>query len=124
MAPDNNIDWMGWNSAEFQRFLDDNSQALQIPPEIYRRILTKAVDQTRQDIPRVDAAFTAGDIDTIQTVSHRWKGDYDNLRITPLAQTARRINNEAKGGQDKGAMTTDYEQFKTLFNQMTQRLET
>ncbi len=122
MSTEDHIDWTKWNDADFQQYLDENSQALQIPPEIYRRILGKAVEQTRQDIPQIETAFGVDDIDTIQTISHRWKGDYDNLRMTSLAQAARTVNTEAKGGRDKEVMTSGYEQFKALFNDMAQKL--
>ena len=107
----------------FQEYLTGNSQTLQIPGETYRRILQKAVDQTRVDIPQVDSAFAANDMETIQSISHRWKGDYDNLRLGPLAQTARDLNIEAKGNKDQTLMATNFDKFKLHFNELCQKLD-
>ena len=99
---------------------DQNAESLKIPREIYLRILGKAVTQTQTDIKDMEAALPFADFDKIQSISHRWKGDYDNMRITPLAILARQLNLEVKTGRDKEKIV----EFLTQFTQVFFQLET
>ena len=49
----------------------------------------------------MEAALPADDLPAVQAISHRLKGDYDNLRITALAHAAKEINYIAKTSNDK-----------------------
>ncbi len=95
---------------------------MKIPKDIYLRILSKAVAQTQIDIREMETALPFLDLEKIQSISHRWKGDYDNMRITTLAMIARALNQEVKGGRDKEKIFTFLKQFKELFFQLETEL--
>lgn len=72
-------------------------EALKINKEIYLRILSKAIDQTKNDIEQLKQAHQSNDISTVQAIAHRLKGDYANLRIEKLSEIAARLNFLARG---------------------------
>ena len=94
---------------------EENSATLKIGKDIYLRILQKAIAQTQQDVPELEKALEANDFETIQSISHRLKGDFDNLRITDLSTVARAINENVKSDQDKEKITGLFEEFRKLF---------
>lgn len=94
---------------------DQNAESLKIPKDIYLRILGKALAQTHVDIKDMEAALPFSDFEKIQSISHRWKGDYDNMRIPALAAIARSLNQEVKTGRDKEKIILYLSQFKTMF---------
>lgn len=95
-----------------------NAETLKIPKDIYLRILAKAVAQTQIDIQEMETAFPSADFEKIQAISHRWKGDYDNMRIAPLAQVAKTINQEVKMTRDTQKLLDFFNEFKNQFSQL------
>ena len=95
--------------------IEKNCLNLNINKEIYLRILDKAITQTNDDIQMIDQAFTSHDVDKIQTISHRWKGDYDNLRIVELSNIAKELNLIARTNKDMTQMQKLYETFRANF---------
>jgi len=100
----------------------ENSDSLKIPKDIYLRILGKAVSQTQTDIKDFETALPVADFDKIQSISHRWKGDYDNMRVTTLAMIAREMNLEVKNGRDKEKIAQSLVKFKNIFVQLETEL--
>ena len=92
-----------------------NADSLKIPKDIYLRILGKAVLQTLTDIRDMETALPVADFDKMQSISHRWKGDYDNMRITTLSMIAREMNQEIKQGHDKEKIAEFLGKFKDIF---------
>lgn len=86
--------------------VDKNCEELKIGRDIYLRILNKAVAQTTSDIVDLEKAMNGGDWDTVQKLSHRLKGDYDNMRITDLSSVARTMNVIVKSGNINQAELT------------------
>ncbi|MCB9771745.1 MAG: Hpt domain-containing protein [Candidatus Omnitrophica bacterium] len=101
---------------------DLNAESLKIPKPIYLRILGKAVSQTTTDIKDLEAALPFADFDKIQSISHRLKGDYDNMRISTLSKLARELNMEVKNGRDKEKMMQYLMLFKEAFFQLETEL--
>lgn len=101
---------------------EQNAQSLKIPKDIYLRILSKAVAQTQTDIKDLETALPFSDFEKIQSISHRWKGDYDNMRITALAMVARQLNLEVKTGRDKDKIVAFLTEFKDIFSQLETEL--
>lgn len=97
---------------------DYNAQSLKIPRDIYLRILSKAIAQTHTDIRDMETALPINDTEKLQAISHRWKGDYDNMRIIVLSSLAKQLNEEVKNSQDKEKMLTILTQFKQNFSQL------
>ncbi len=100
--------------------VEQNSASLKIDKMIYLRILTKATKQTQQDILDFESALLSDDLDKIQAVSHRWKGDYDNMRVTQLSALAREMNEVARTNKDKKKITNVFGEFKNCFQQLCQ----
>jgi len=98
--------------------IDQNSASLHITPDIYKRILDKAVSQTQQDIQNFEGALPVGDTETIKSVSHKLKGDYDNLRITDMALVAKQINEIAKTDFNKENIAELLNEFIHYFEQL------
>lgn len=101
---------------------EQNAESLKIPKAIYLRILSKAVSQTQVDIKDIETALPFADFDKIQSISHRWKGDYDNMRLPVVAAIARQLNLEVKSGRDKDKIITFLNQFKEIFLQIEAEL--
>ena len=95
-----------------------NSSSLSISPEIYLRILQKAVQQTAQDIREMEAALPVDDFTKVKAVAHKMKGDYDNLRITDMSNIAREIDEIAKASQDKEKVAVLLNEFLLYFQQL------
>lgn len=103
--------------------LDQNSATLNIPKEIYVRILTKAITQTHQDIDDMKDALPEEDFEKVQAISHRLKGDYDNLHLTALSSIAKEINEITRGSQDKETTGILLNEFEGFFQQLCQFIE-
>ncbi len=101
---------------------DQNAETLKIPKHIYLRILGKAVLQTQTDMKDMHAALPFSNYDIIQSISHRWKGDYDNMRITSLSVIAKELNQEVKAGRDKDKIVQLISQFGEVFLQLEAEL--
>lgn len=97
---------------------EKNSGSLKISQDIYLRILRKAVEQTHRDLAQFEGALQADDFETLKSISHRLKGDYDNLRITDLSSLARAINDSAKSGGDKEKIAGWFEEFRKRFREL------
>jgi hypothetical protein len=97
---------------------DEISKSLGISREIYLRILNKAINQTSGDFHAMDKAWEIDDINTIQSISHRWKGDFSNLRLTDIALNAKEMNDLAKIGENMEGIKLLYGRFKGLFEQL------
>src|SRR3990167_7988320 len=91
-------------SKELTLDISQNSASLHISEEIYVRILGKAVDQTTRDVTELETAIPIDDFEKIRAIAHRLKGDYDNMRISPLSSIAKEINEIAKTSKDKERM--------------------
>jgi len=98
--------------------LDQNCESLKIEKSIYLRILARAIEQTAQDIHNLETALSAGDFETVQAVSHRLKGDYDNLRITHMSAIARQMNENVKTQPDKEKLMELLNAFKADFEKL------
>ncbi len=108
---------------EFRIDLDQNSASLKISKEIYLRILDKALGQTQKDILDLEAALPIADFSKVESIAHRWKGDYDNMRLTVLSSIARKINEIAKTTQDKEKLTQLISEFKIYYQQLQKFME-
>ena len=98
--------------------LDQNSASLSISKEIYLRILNKAVLQTQKDIAEMEEALPVADFTKLQSISHRLKGDYGNMRLAGLSGLAKEMNEIAKASQDKERFRMLLNDFKNLFLQL------
>ncbi len=94
--------------------LDKNCAQLKIGKDIYLKILNKAITQSTGDMEELKRAVQETDLDTVQTLSHRLKGDYDNMRITEIAAVARTMNNLVKTGN------VDQEELSRLFAELSE----
>ncbi len=103
--------------------LDQNSASLSIPKTVYTRILTKAIAQTKQDIQDMETALASDDMTKVQSISHRLKGDYANMRLTSLSSTAKQMNDILKTGQGKEKLPELLQEFKEYFQQLCQFIE-
>ena len=57
------------------------------------------------------AALSQGDIPTIQAISHRWTGDFANLRLESLSQAAKELNDAAKAEKGLELLRDFFAQF-------------
>jgi HPt (histidine-containing phosphotransfer) domain-containing protein len=103
-----------------QLFIDckANSDKLQITEEIYLRILKKAIQQTNGDYKGLKEAFAVHDFERIQSISHRLKGDYDNLRIQEMSSLAKQINENVMGELDLQKLKDWIQQFGVFLEQL------
>jgi len=98
--------------------LAQNAAQLKIDPAVYLRILKLALAQTDSDLSTVARALEQNDQAVIQTISHRWKGDFANLRLDSLSATAQQINAHAKAGADLILIKAIYERFLLEFQEL------
>jgi len=95
--------------------VEKNSAELKIDQGIYLKIVGKAIEQTDGDLGDFEQGLSAGDVDVVQRLSHRWKGDFDNLRITDLSGIARQINDLVKETAKLEEITELYGSFKSAY---------
>jgi len=93
-------------------------QELKIPKEIYLKILGRAIEQTTTDLSGMAEAFQSGSVERLQAVSHKIKGDYGNLRVLPISETAKQLNDLTRASYDQSKAEPLVEllqqQFETL----------
>ncbi len=106
------------NAQPLKLNIPQNSASLSLSPEIYLRILQKAVQQTAQDIREMETALPVDDFAKVKAVAHKMKGDYDNLRITDMSNIARAIDETAKTTQDKEKIAVLLNDFFLYFEQL------
>ena len=99
---------------------EENSAALKISKDIYLRILAKAIEQTEKDLPELEGWLAEGQFDKVQTLSHRLKGDFGNLRIMLLSDVAKQLNELSKTTKDKTQAGQLFNAFKDSFQQLKQ----
>lgn len=104
--------------------IDQNSASLSITPAIYVKILRKAVEQTAEDLKKVEAALPVNDFTVIKAVAHKLKGDYDNLRITDLSNIARQMDELAKAEQGNDKILDLLNDFVEYFEQLRTTIST
>ena len=88
---------------------------LKIGEDIYLRIVSRAIEQTREDLERLCQAHQQNGIEEIQAIAHRLKGDYANLRINCLSDIANRLNLLSKHGYDHSAAENLINELKSVF---------
>jgi len=103
--------------------IKENCTDLSIDQNIYLRILDKAITQTNEDIKCLKESLAQADIDTIQSISHRLKGDFANLRIDELSTIAKDINNISKSDKNINRMAELLSSFHKKFDILTQMVE-
>ncbi len=103
--------------------IDKNCASLRISREIYLRILQKAVMQTTQDIKSFETALPTGDFEKIKALTHKFKGDYDNLRITEMSSLAKEMEEVAKTTQDKEHIAGLLNKFQNSFEHLAKIIQ-
>lgn len=106
------------NKEEVLDLLKSNAKQMQIDYPIYIEILKSALNQSEQDMQDLTAAVEKKDVEAIQFISHRIKGNYRNLHIDVIGNQATALNDLAKGG-DMGVIE---EAYKSLLEIMEQNL--
>ena len=102
---------------------EQNSATLKINPLIYVRIARAAVQQAQEDRTALDNALANSDWAKVQEISHRWKGDFANLRLSDLSELARQLNEIAKASvQDMNQAGALYGQFKEVLQHLEKAL--
>ena len=98
--------------------LEKNSQELKITIDIYKRILTSAIEQTQNDISDIESVLADAEFEKIAEISHRIKGDYGNMRIEQLSSLAREMQRISKEEKDKEQLLMLINEFKNFFSQL------
>ena len=98
--------------------LEKNSQELKITIDIYRKILSSAIEQTQYDISDIENALADAKFEKIAEISHRIKGDYGNMRIEQLSSLARKMQQVSKEDKDKEQLLMLTNEFKNFFSQL------
>ncbi len=93
-------------------------QELKIPKNIYLKILGRAIEQSGTDLNGLVEAFQTNAVERVQALSHKIKGDYGNLRVKPISETAKQLNDLARDAYDttkaEPLVETLQQQFQTL----------
>lgn len=97
---------------------------LKIPKEIYLKILGRAIEQTTTDLSGLLEALQSGSVERLQALSHKIKGDYGNLRVKPISETAKQLNDLCREAYDRiqaePLVETLQQQFQTLKENLQQ----
>jgi len=87
--------------------------ALKISEAIYLKIVARAIEQTSLDLVALKQAYESSDLQSLQAISHRLKGDYANLRADLLSQIARHLNDLSRGDyrpEQAGVLIHEFEE--------------
>lgn len=93
--------------------IKENSEILHIPEDTYKKILLTSLDQTESDVKNMEEALREKDYPEIQSLAHRVKGVYANLRLTDISEAAAQMERAAK---EEGSWATIEEAFRCLSN--------
>jgi len=102
--------------------IEQNCQSLSISPEIYQRILKKAIVQTTDDVKNLKEAVEQENFESIGSISHRLKGDYANLRIDDMSSIAKDILEESKGEKNREKITSLFSEFVNFFDELKEKV--
>lgn len=101
--------------------LQTAADELQLPLEVFMEIVNESMEPTKQDMAALDDAVASGNFKDIQTVSHKLKGTFGNLRLDSLVSKSKRINDLSK--QEEGideirqllpSLSEDFEKFSAI----------
>lgn len=106
-------------AVDIQRACDE----LKISKEIYLRIALKAVEQTAEELDDLRQAHLSSDIEKLKAMAHRFKGDYANLRIGVLSESAVKLEESVRNNDDWENSSALIEQFITIFQRVKEFLE-
>ncbi len=97
---------------------DLKSKELSITKEIYLRILKKAIAQASEDVETLQTAIHDNNAEQAQTISHRFKGDFANLRIDEISGPAKMINDIAKTGCINDVVKESFQKIQDTIEQL------
>ena len=109
--------------SEFHFDIQKNCESLSIDRNIYLRILDKAIQQTTLDIQQLRESLAQSDMEKIQSISHRLKGDYANLRIDDLSTIAKGINDISKSEKDPVRLEQLFQDLNKKFHVLINMVE-
>lgn len=98
-------------------------EALRISEEIYIRIALKAIVQTQNDLNDLKRCCQENDVQNLQAISHRLKGDFANLRIDVLSGIAKQLNDLVKEGYHSEQAEKLVSEFEQAFHQVRACIE-
>ncbi|MCK5580022.1 MAG: hypothetical protein KAJ18_01970 [Candidatus Omnitrophica bacterium] len=120
---ENKIEGVSENQPEHKAFdFEKNSAELSISTDIYIKILSKAVGQTVGDLEFLDDALAQDDFVNAQNITHRLKGDYANMRIMSLSNSAKQMNDNIRSTPDKEIILSWLMKFKAAFKLLQEKL--
>ena len=103
-----------FTAEEIDENIKENSRLLQIPLEVYSKILKTSLIQAEADIKGIEEGLAVKDFVKIQKLSHRIKGAYQNLRFKALGEACLKIENIAKEQGDVALMSKLHEKVKQM----------
>ncbi|MBF0511163.1 MAG: Hpt domain-containing protein [Candidatus Omnitrophica bacterium] len=107
------------NNTNPEVMIQQNSQALQIPPEVYLGIVKESIRESSQGITYLENAIQGNDVARIEAVSHQFKGVFGNLRITTVSVPATQINELAKQEGNLDQIKKLFPQLKSAFEKLS-----
>lgn len=97
---------------------------LKIGEDTYLRIMRRAFTQTDNDLEELKKAYQKEDLEGIQAISHRLKGDYANLRVERLAVIAKALSDLLKASYDhqkSGELIEDFSEHYLIVKDFVQK---
>jgi HPt (histidine-containing phosphotransfer) domain-containing protein len=111
MASSENISKYNLEAA-IKKFTDE----MFLPGDIFMEMLESSIDPTRQDLAVLQSAILDQNWESIQTVSHRLKGVFGNLRLDDLGGAAGRMNHLAKNKEGHEEIKKIFADFQKQFS--------
>ena len=72
------------------------AEEMELPLDVFMEIVNESLPPTKEDMDALGQTVESGNYDDIQTVSHKLKGTFGNLRLDHMAGPAGRINDLSK----------------------------
>jgi len=107
------------NATIIDENIEENSKKLQIPSAVYEKILKTSLEQTGEDIFKIENAFEDNDYQKIKQLAHRIKGAYKNLRFNQIGDLCFKIEILAKEQADIKTMQHYHLDVKKIFSDLS-----
>lgn len=102
----------------FDFSIREAAEELTLPESLIAEFVVDFIDQAKENLPILEDAYRAKDMDKIEKTAHLLKGASSNLRIVPMAETLLELQTNLELERVPELINMFVGQLKSLINQM------
>jgi HPt (histidine-containing phosphotransfer) domain-containing protein len=107
---------------DIEKAKKDAMEALGIDEELFDELAGIFMGETEESIVTLDAAFEAGDFETVRGEAHKIRGGAGNLRIEEIQSLAAVLESACEDGGDRDLIRKDADLLKSAVAELKDKL--